>query len=124
MLEILVAASGLALGYWLVSVFLSSPKPSPGAEPGNTPGSEPYVVDIGARHWTEVLGLAADADEAQINAAYRRRISEYHPDRVAMMAEEIRVLASERTAEINGAYDQAMRHLHQRARPSESERPD
>lgn len=124
MLEILVAASGLALGYWLVSVFLSSPKPSSGAEPGNTPEPEPYVVDIGARHWSEVLELPADADEAQITAAYRRRISEYHPDRVAMMAEEIRMLASERTVEINAAYEQAMRHLRQRTRSCEPERPD
>ncbi|MGY1408162.1 J domain-containing protein [Luteimonas sp. A611] len=122
MLEILVAASGLALGYWLVSAFLSTPKPSSDAEPGDIPESEaPYVVDIGARHWTEVLGLAMDADEAQITAAYRRRIAEYHPDRVAMMAEEIRMLASERTAEINAACDQAMRHLHQRTRSGERE---
>jgi len=116
MLEILVAASGLALGYWLVSVFLSAPKPSD-AEPGSTAEPEaPYVVDIGARHWTEVLGLTMDADQAQITAAYRRRISEYHPDRVAMMAEEIRVLASERAAEINAAYDQAMRQFQQPGR--------
>jgi len=117
MLEILVAASGLALGYWLVSVFLSAPKSSSDAEPGDTAEPEaPYVVDIGARHWTKVLGLTMDADEAQITAACRRRISEYHPDRVATMAQEIRLLASQRTAEINAAYDQAMRQVQQQDR--------
>lgn len=110
-LAFLVAASGLVLGYWLVSVFLSTPKPS-GAESGDDREPEaPHVVDIGARHWTEVLGVAADADEAKITSAYRRCIAENHPDRVATMAAEIRTLASERTAEINAAYDLAMRSI-------------
>src|SRR5690606_1079257 len=112
LLEILVGVSGLAIGYWLVNVFLSSPKPSsdsPQDQPDDA--NRPHVIDIGARHWTEVLGVAEDADEAQVTAAYRRRISEYHPDRVAMMADESRALAGERTAEINAAYEQAMRQI-------------
>ena len=112
LLEILVGASGLAIGYWLVSVFLSSPRPSSDAPQDRAAdANRPHVIDIGARHWTEVLGVAEDADEAQVTAAYRRRISEYHPDRVAMMADEIRALAGERTAEINAAYEQAMRQI-------------
>lgn len=109
MLAFLVAASGLVLGYWLVSVFLSAPRPSADTEAGDEHGPEaPHLVDIGARHWTEVLGVPGDADEAQITAAYRRCIADNHPDRVATMAAEIRALASERTAEINAAYDLAM----------------
>lgn len=112
LLEILVGVSGLAIGYWLVNVFLSSPRPSSDAPQDRADDANPpHVIDIGARHWTEVLGVAEDADEAQVTAAYRRRISEYHPDRVAMMADEIRALAGERTAEINAAYEQAMRQL-------------
>lgn len=111
-LEILVGASGLAIGYWLVSVFLSPSGPSSDAPPDQGADAEPpHVVDIGARHWTEVLGVAEDADEAQVAAAYRRRICEYHPDRVATMADEIRALAGERTAEINAAYAQARRQI-------------
>ena len=86
LLEVLIAVSGLGIGYWLVSVFLSN-SPSP-IDPAQ--GHEPHEVDIGARPWTEVLGVDADADEAAITAAYRRRIAEYRPDRVATMAEEIR----------------------------------
>lgn len=109
LLEILVAVSGLGIGYWLVSVFLSN---SPSASPIDpAQDHEPHEVDIGARPWTEVLGVDADADEAAITAAYRRRIAEYRPDRVATMAEEIRALASERTAELDTAYAHALRQL-------------
>jgi len=110
-LEIVVAASGLALGYWLVSVFISTPRPSAGDDPDTAQPAAPYTLDIGARHWSEVLGIPPDAVETQIKDAYRRRIAEYHPDRIATMAEEIRSLAGARTAEINAAYEQAMRQL-------------
>ncbi|WP_202839592.1 DnaJ domain-containing protein [Luteimonas saliphila] len=121
-LEILAAASGLAIGYWLVSVFLSTAKPPADAAPEDAPEPDaPHVVDIGARHWTDVLGVPADADEAEIAAAYRRRAAEYHPDRGTTMANEIRSLASERTAEIDAAYDQAMRQLRRRPTPGSRE---
>lgn len=123
LLEILVGASGLAIGYWLVSVFLSSHRPSSDAQHDQAADANPpHVIDIGARHWTEVLGVAEAADEAQVTAAYRRRISEYHPDRVAMMADEIRALAGERTAEINAAYEQAMRQITRRSPPRDGTR--
>lgn len=105
---IAVIISGLVIGYWLVSVFLSSPGPAPDdalATDRAGPGPE------GQRHWTEVLELPFDADEARITAAYRRGISQHHPDRVATMAPEIQELARRRTAEINVAHDQAMHAL-------------
>lgn len=42
--------------------------PAPGGEEGRPP-------------WWEVLGIAPDADEATIRAAYRARAAEAHPDR-------------------------------------------
>lgn len=52
------------------------------------------------------LGVAPDASDAEIDQAYRRLISQYHPDRVAGAAPELREQAERRAREINTAYDQ------------------
>jgi DnaJ-domain-containing protein 1 len=44
-----------------------------------------------------------------IRRAYRRRMSEYHPDKVAHLGEEIRQVATEKSKEINAAYEEASR---------------
>lgn len=63
----------------------------------------------GARAWWAVLGVPRIATRAEISRAYKRKISEYHPDKVAQMGAEIRALAEQRSKEINAAYDQAMK---------------
>ncbi len=52
-----------------------------------------------------VLGLTSDASDAEIDQAYRRLISQYHPDKLAGAAPELRRQAETRCGEINGAYD-------------------
>lgn len=52
-----------------------------------------------------VLGLDEDATRAQIDLAYRRLISQYHPDRFAGAAPELRRQAEARARAINTAYD-------------------
>ena len=58
-----------------------------------------------------VLGLTDEATDAEIDLAYRRLISQYHPDRLAGAATELQRPAEIRAREINGAYDriQALR---------------
>lgn len=55
-----------------------------------------------------LLEVSPDANEADIDQAYRRLMARYHPDRVANAAEEIRALAEERASAINAAYDHIM----------------
>lgn len=55
-----------------------------------------------------VLDVPRDASNEAIDAAYRRLMSKYHPDRVAGAAQEIRELAEERARAINSAYDTIM----------------
>lgn len=62
----------------------------------------------GLRQWQTVLEVSSDATLAQIRAAYQQKISQYHPDKVATMAGEIRALAEMRSKEINAAYNQAV----------------
>lgn len=52
-----------------------------------------------------VLGITDEASDAQIDQAYRRLMSQYHPDKVATAAPELRRRAEERSREINSAYD-------------------
>lgn len=52
-----------------------------------------------------VFELTSDASDAEIDQAYRRLISQYHPDRLAGAAPELRHQAETRARELNAAYD-------------------
>jgi DnaJ-class molecular chaperone len=52
-----------------------------------------------------VLGLTDDATDAEIDQAYRRLISQYHPDKLAGVADDLRRQAEKKAADINAAYD-------------------
>ena len=51
------------------------------------------------------LGLTSDASDAEIDQAYRRLISQYHPDKMAGAADDLRRQAERKAGEINAAYD-------------------
>jgi hypothetical protein len=59
--------------------------------------------------WCEVLGVSRVASIDEIRQAFRERMSEYHPDKVATLGVEIRDLAERKAKEINLSYSQAMR---------------
>ena len=52
-----------------------------------------------------VFGLTEEASMAEIDLAYRRLISQYHPDRLAGAAPELQRQAEAKAREINAAYD-------------------
>ena len=58
-------------------------------------GPDPYTV----------LGVARDADERAIKRAYRKLISQFHPDRLGSMPEDMRRRAEARAKEINAAWE-------------------
>lgn len=53
------------------------------------------------------LGVNSDASEAEIKRAYRKLISQSHPDKLASrgLPESMRAVAEERSRELNSAYD-------------------
>ena len=52
----------------------------------------------------QVLGVKRGASAPDIHSAYRRRMAEYHPDKVQSLGPELRELAARRAVEINEAY--------------------
>jgi DnaJ-domain-containing protein 1 len=52
-----------------------------------------------------ILDIPQNATIEQIKAAYRVKLKEYHPDKVAHLGEELKQLAAKKTLQINNAYD-------------------
>ena len=52
----------------------------------------------------QVIGVPRSASAREIKTAYRRRIREYHPDRVAHLGTDLRQLAEQKARTINKAY--------------------
>lgn len=126
----------LFVGYWVVSKALSKPKaakPTPDpSESGsdfrreqnedratNEKGSESRAQEESRRpepewqnefpQWAEILGTHQNASRDEIRKAYRQRMSEYHPDKVAQLGRELREVAERKSKEINAAYDFVMK---------------
>ena len=56
-------------------------------------------------HYGKVLGLKGKIKVDDIQRAYHNKIKEYHPDKVAMMGDELKEMATQKTKEINEAYE-------------------
>lgn len=53
----------------------------------------------------EILGISPQASWEEIQAAYKNKIKQYHPDKLSHLGEEFSSLANERFLEIQKAYD-------------------
>ncbi len=56
-----------------------------------------------------VLGVPRGASWEEVQRGYRELATKYHPDRVAHLGEELRVLAHEKMIEIQAAYEELKR---------------
>ena len=86
------AVLGLVLGHVLDAGWLRA---NPSSERAESVTAEHYAL----------LGLEPEVSDDALHAAYRKKISEYHPDKVQNAAQEIRDLAEQRARAINQAYE-------------------
>ncbi len=54
----------------------------------------------------QILGIDSSASREEIQTAYRARMHEYHPDKVAHLGEELQKVAHRKAVEIQRAYEQ------------------
>ena len=73
------------------------PRGSAGGARGNsgTPGTDPYAV----------LGIGHEAQPRDIKRAYRKLMSQHHPDKLGNVPDELKRRAESRAREINAAYE-------------------
>lgn len=72
---------------------------------GSAPGAPPPQDRLADAY--AALGITAEATGAEVKRAYRKLISQNHPDKLASrgLPESMRQVAEERSREINAAYD-------------------
>ncbi len=54
----------------------------------------------------QILGIDSSASGEEIQVAYKARMHEYHPDKVAHLGEELQKVAHRKAVEIQQAYEQ------------------
>ena len=112
--ELTVSFLCLLAGYVGVNWWLnrgSAEKPASSARKEEATNTRRPEKAQGAFAWNVVLDVDEGANRAAITAAYRQRISQYHPDKVSQMGPEIRALAEQKSKEINAAYEAGLDSL-------------
>jgi hypothetical protein len=103
LLEFAVIVFGLFAGYWVVSK-LFFPTPSAGSAP-----KVDFAPSAPSPTWYEVLQVSPDASPETIRTAYQRMMSQYHPDKVESLGQEIKDVAAAKSRDITVAYREAMK---------------
>ena len=73
------------------------------------PARQPRAVDGGPWDPHAILGVTHGASPDDLTRAYRERLKEYHPDRVAGLGADLQDLAHRKTLDIQRAYSELTR---------------
>lgn len=111
--EITVVLFGLFLGYWIVSKFITDKPTNPPSSEPKQPDQEPEKKTSTQNErspdaWHTTLNVSPHATVEEIRRAYKVLMSQYHPDKVASLGDELKALAERKSKEITSAYRNAM----------------
>lgn len=82
-----------------INMFNTNKNQSANTKQTNTNKKNPY----------KILGIRTNATKDEIQAAYRQKVKQYHPDKVSHLGEELQKVANEKFIEIKNAYDHLMK---------------
>lgn len=105
----ILAVGSLVLAAILAEMQANSKNPetqTPSSDDAPPPPPDEQRLSHSRRSAHEVLGVPPGADQDAIRKAYLDLVKQYHPDRVASLAPEIKELAGRRMREINQAYEE------------------
>jgi DnaJ-domain-containing protein 1 len=88
-----------------------APLPQPPRQPTQPEPVPPPVLAPGLAHALHVLGAAASANRADLDASYRRLIERYDPARVIDLGPDFATLAVRKLIEVTDAYELATHAL-------------
>lgn len=127
--EFLVVVIAMLLGYWIVSSLMDAKQKNKKAtdeadkefrsqqnssqQDGQHQGRKqsPFneeEFDI-QTNWFRILNVPDSSGKEEISKAYKQKIRQYHPDKVATLGPELRELAELKSKQINAAYSYAMK---------------
>ena len=110
--ELGVVILGLFLGYWIVSTFVLKDRSKRSSSSGGSKDAGANAAndaEASPASWDKVLNVPAEASVDEIRKAYKSLMSQYHPDKVASLGDELKALAEQKSKEITRAYREAMR---------------
>ncbi len=83
-----------------------STREMPGHDPREGSGRAQEAKPDSSTDPYEILGVSPSATKEALRAAYKARMQEYHPDKVAHLGDELQELAHRKAQEIQRAYEQ------------------
>jgi DnaJ-domain-containing protein 1 len=103
---ILIVVGALLFGFGFVRLMLTSKKED---EASDAYGKHPYdfTEEKIGESWFEILEVDSKATLDEIKSAYKKKISQYHPDKVSSLGPEFTLIAEEKTKQLNTAYAEA-----------------
>lgn len=112
--KIIVIVIAFFIGYFFVSLLLANDKKKNKDQESNNTYNNQHKEkeDYKSQNsdlWYNILEVKKDASLQEIKKAYRKKILQYHPDKVSCLGKEFQILAEEKTKKINAAYNEALK---------------
>ncbi len=109
--DIVIILACLFAGYWVVSKLFGGKASHTGAGQTNSYHASNENPDDLAQTWHKILEVPAIATPQEIKQSYKTLMSQYHPDKVASLGDEIRAVAERKSKELTRAYRYAMKQF-------------